>query len=656
MAEQVTAHGRDGVVAAAAPPAAQAGGGATRRRQRLRRGGRGGAGRDGVAAPEVRLRRRPDRDRDPRLRCRAGGLDRGRGCARSHADVARAGRWRESDRRGGPAAAAAGYAALADRGRLGEGTPRPRLRSRAVDGFAWAEVCTRLSRMAADLVAEMNPDGCVYYPDGEPIAAGTRVRLPGLAEVLREWVGRGAALLGGPVGDAIVAASRSAWWRADGSRLRVGDRRLDGVREAAAARSPVVGYAIADAWSRTAVRDRRVRTWRRLLSGCRPSRGDGSDRATTTRTGRSGRHVDGLGRGRDRNGGGRRALEFLPPFREWDRRAGVCADTRQPRRSRVHARTRARKFPRAWPTSSDHVARLGRVGRGRRAEVGGRHAGRGQPTAMERCSPWRACCRARSARACWSRGPSGSGSRMVTVCASRPGSRGCGGVARAVVRSRHRAALGMQISTSGRACPNARGSVGGGRRPAHCRLGARGVNPVASAVDGSPRQIQISASGTNAATASCWDAGQTTPAAIPRTTALAAAPQAPSRDLERAVHAERHAVLPEALDGEDVGDRAERTDGAGEQRCDRVRGRCSRATTPTPAPSRRARARCDARSPWRRSGRRSRRRPPSPRSRSSDRRSAPSPRRRPRCPQRSTAYVARNGIAPYCSTASTMPT
>ena len=38
--------------------------------------------------------------------------------------------------------------------------------------------------MAADLVAEMNPDGCVYYPDGVPLAPGSVVQLPGLADVL----------------------------------------------------------------------------------------------------------------------------------------------------------------------------------------------------------------------------------------------------------------------------------------------------------------------------------------------------------------------------------------------------------------------------------------------------------------------------------------
>jgi gamma-glutamyltranspeptidase/glutathione hydrolase len=219
MAEQVTARGVHGVVAAAAPQAAQAAA-AT-----LRDGGNAydaavtaalvetvllppkcGFGGDLIAIVI------PGFGAEPEALIAVGGA------AGGHADVARAGRWRDVGPDAvGPPAAAAGYTALAERGVLG----RERLAAPAIglatDGFAWAEVCTRLSRMAANLVNEMNPHGCVYYPSGEPIASGTIVRLPGLAEVLREWVGRGAALLDGPVGDAIarVLASRGGALIAD---------------------------------------------------------------------------------------------------------------------------------------------------------------------------------------------------------------------------------------------------------------------------------------------------------------------------------------------------------------------------------------------------------------------------------------------------------
>jgi gamma-glutamyltranspeptidase/glutathione hydrolase len=106
----------------------------------------------------------------------------------------------------GPPAAAAGYAALADLGRLGRGRLAAPAIELAVDGFPWAPVCTRLSEQAAALVQEMNAEGCVYYPDGSPISPGTITRLPGLVKVLEEFVARGAGLMDGPVGSAVVAA------------------------------------------------------------------------------------------------------------------------------------------------------------------------------------------------------------------------------------------------------------------------------------------------------------------------------------------------------------------------------------------------------------------------------------------------------------------
>jgi gamma-glutamyltranspeptidase / glutathione hydrolase len=211
MAEQVTARGVHGVVAAAAPPAAQAGAVA------LREGGNAYDAAVAAALAETVLLPPkcgfggdliaiviPGFGAEPEALIAVGGA------AAGHAAVARAGRWRDVGPDSvGPPAAAAGYTALSDRGRL----TRERLAAPAValatDGFAWADVCTRLSRMAAGLVAEMNPDGCVYYPGGAPIAPGTIVRLPGLADVLAEWVDRGAELLAGPVGSAIVRAVKA---------------------------------------------------------------------------------------------------------------------------------------------------------------------------------------------------------------------------------------------------------------------------------------------------------------------------------------------------------------------------------------------------------------------------------------------------------------
>jgi gamma-glutamyltranspeptidase/glutathione hydrolase len=206
MAEQVTARGVHGVVAAAAPLAAQVGAAA------LRDGGNAydaavaaalaetvllppkcGLGGDLVAIVV------PGADTSPTSLIAVGGS------GAAHADVARAGRWRDVGPDSvGPPAAAAGYDALAARGRLGRARLAQPAIGLAVDGFAWAQVCARLSEQAAALVAEMHPEGCVYYPGGGPIPAGSVVRLPGLADVLREWVDRGAGLLEGPVGDAIV--------------------------------------------------------------------------------------------------------------------------------------------------------------------------------------------------------------------------------------------------------------------------------------------------------------------------------------------------------------------------------------------------------------------------------------------------------------------
>lgn len=211
MAEQVTGRGVGGVVAAAAPMAAHAGADA------LRAGGNAFDAAVAAALAETVLL-------PPK--CGLGGdliaivLPAGAtapealvavgGAAAGLADVARSGTWRDVGPNSvGPPAAACGYDALASRGVLGRSALAARAIELATDGFPWATVCTRLSEQAAALVAEMHPEGCVYYPDGSPIAPGTLTRLPGLARVLDEWVQRGADLLSGPVGDAIVRAVAS---------------------------------------------------------------------------------------------------------------------------------------------------------------------------------------------------------------------------------------------------------------------------------------------------------------------------------------------------------------------------------------------------------------------------------------------------------------
>ena len=177
MANQVTGAGVHGVVVAAAPLAAQAGVAALR--------DAGNAYDAAVAAALAETVLLPPKcglggdlvalviegDRPPTSLVAVGGA------AAGHAAVARSGRWRDVGADSvGPPAAAAGYAALADRGRLSRARLAEPAIGLAVGGFPWAAVCTRLGAQAASLVAEMHPDGCVFYPDGEPIASGSVVR------------------------------------------------------------------------------------------------------------------------------------------------------------------------------------------------------------------------------------------------------------------------------------------------------------------------------------------------------------------------------------------------------------------------------------------------------------------------------------------------
>ena len=215
IAEQCTGRGARGVVAAAAPLAAQAGADV------LRSGGNAYdavvtmALAEGVLLPPkcglggdlVALRLLPDAE-SPEALLAVGGAPAGLAAVATAAGTDDGG-WRDVGPTSvGPPAAAAGYLALAELGRL----PLERLAAPAIalaeQGFPWATVAADLSRQAAPLVAEMHPgpDGCVYLPGGHPIEAGTVVRLPRLATAIGELVSRRDGFLDGPVGEAIVRA------------------------------------------------------------------------------------------------------------------------------------------------------------------------------------------------------------------------------------------------------------------------------------------------------------------------------------------------------------------------------------------------------------------------------------------------------------------
>ena len=127
------------------------------------------------------------------------------GASKALSSIAMSGEWSDVGPNSvGPPAAAAGYAALAERAKFSReilGAPAIDL---AENGFSWSAVCNDLSRQAKELVAKFNSRGSVYFPNGEPIAIGEHVKLPGLARALKEFVVRGAALLEGDVGIEIV--------------------------------------------------------------------------------------------------------------------------------------------------------------------------------------------------------------------------------------------------------------------------------------------------------------------------------------------------------------------------------------------------------------------------------------------------------------------
>lgn len=222
MAEQCTGRGVRGVVAAAAPMAAAAGADA------LRQGGNAFDAAVAAALAETVLL--PPKcgfggdlvavavgagEDEPAALVAVGGA------ASGLAEVARVGRWSDVGPTSvGVPSAAAGYAALAGRGRLSREVLAARAVELAEGGFPWAPVCAELGQAARELVATWQPDGCVYQPGGEPLGAGVRVRLPGLARVLHAWVGDPASVLEGDIGAAIVERVRSAGGALDHDDLR----------------------------------------------------------------------------------------------------------------------------------------------------------------------------------------------------------------------------------------------------------------------------------------------------------------------------------------------------------------------------------------------------------------------------------------------------
>ena len=208
MAEQCTGRGPNGVVAAAAPVAAALGA------EALRQGGNAydaavtaalaetvllppkcGLGGDMVALVV------PAGATEPEALVAVGGAPAGL------AELAAAGHMAiDGPTSVGVPAAAAGYAALAARGRFDRARHAAPAIALARDGFAWARICTVLAGESAELLRRENPGGTRYLPSGAPIEPGAVTRLPGLGEVLQEWAARGDGMLQGPVGEAIVAA------------------------------------------------------------------------------------------------------------------------------------------------------------------------------------------------------------------------------------------------------------------------------------------------------------------------------------------------------------------------------------------------------------------------------------------------------------------
>ncbi len=79
----------------------------------------------------------------------------------------------------------------------------------ARDGFRLSDRSHRSLRAAADLLGRFPESAAIWLPGGQPVPAGTLVRLPALAQLLAVYAESGpAAITGGEAANAIEAASR----------------------------------------------------------------------------------------------------------------------------------------------------------------------------------------------------------------------------------------------------------------------------------------------------------------------------------------------------------------------------------------------------------------------------------------------------------------
>jgi len=100
--------------------------------------------------------------------------------------------------------APAGYEALAERSRLGVDRAASIAERIGREGFTWSTVCTVLAEEAHELLFEHQPNGCVYLPEGRPIAPGAVVQLPGLGRAVAETARGGRGWWKGEVADAVL--------------------------------------------------------------------------------------------------------------------------------------------------------------------------------------------------------------------------------------------------------------------------------------------------------------------------------------------------------------------------------------------------------------------------------------------------------------------
>ncbi|MCU1679069.1 MAG: hypothetical protein JWM93_3827 [Frankiales bacterium] len=96
--------------------------------------------------------------------------------------------------------APAGYARLAELGRLGLARLAAPATALARRGVMWTPMNVLLAAESSDLLRTYQPDGCHYAPVAGPHAAGDVVRMPGLADALEQFVAHGAALFHGELG------------------------------------------------------------------------------------------------------------------------------------------------------------------------------------------------------------------------------------------------------------------------------------------------------------------------------------------------------------------------------------------------------------------------------------------------------------------------